>query len=194
MTDVLKLFSGGSSPFIITSPSANPASPQLEDTVFDGGQQPLLRKQKGSIYIPSGPGWGYGPGGYAGVSVPINNPYPNGRHYVVGLGYNTADGIWRTPFQTNVQSTLAYAVGGNYVCYTGTGIGVATDATRVWGFSSYTPIPNIGVIGQDCICIPNGDKGGGCTMQCFNISGWNGTSSPRAAYVSYLLFENTIGG
>ena len=186
---IVALDTGASSPFRILSPGRDPLNPALEDTIFDGSQQPLRKKQKGAISIPVGPGWGYGPGGYSAVSTPIASPYPSGRHYAVALGVLDSEGIYRTPFQQSIFSTLATS-GGSVNVYGGNGIGVGADASNVYGFSSYTPTPQIGTIGYIYIYFPGYPYG---YYRRFPVSGWTGGSTPRSATVHYLLFQNTIG-
>lgn len=182
MTDLVRLVSGATSPFRVLSGSANPATPLLEDTIFDGNQQPLRVKQKGVIHAPYGPGFASGFGAYGGASAPIANPIPDKRHYCLGLGYSTADNIRRTPSQDGSRATVMWITCTLVSYFTNSGIGVATDAANVWGFNNYAYRPVTGNAG----CAVCGKLG------CFPIVSTIGFTAPDV-FVSYLVLHNTIG-
>lgn len=49
----IRIGPGGSSPFMVVQPGANPANPNFDDIIFNGNHMPLRVMQKGNISVPS---------------------------------------------------------------------------------------------------------------------------------------------
>ena len=162
MKPILQLGEDGPSPFRILSSSANPENPSFSDVLFDANAQMMRVKQKGVIYVDTNPGFWDGPGCYAGRSVPIVNPHPTRRHIVLANGWlaNETSAKRMLPCQYGQTSEHLYTT-----YFAQNGIGVATDATSVWGI--------------------NCNSGKYNNYYNYYLSSY--------CYVSYLVLHNTIG-
>lgn len=184
MTDtVFVMDCNGASPFRILGPGSDPDNPGFDDLIFDGNQQPLRVKQKGSIYVGVNPGFWDGPGSYAGASTPIIDPHPTKRHLVLANGWaeSNTSSVRMLPRQfgyTKTRETSLY--------YEQEGIGVATDATKVWGLNHYSGKANWVYWYTEYMPMPGG---GNMELTHWRIDGYN----YNKCYVSYMVLRNVIG-
>lgn len=187
---VVRLIGGAVSPLRILGPGADPVNPDFQDIIFDGNQQPLRVKQKGTVTLGQGPGFYSGIGAYGGQPTPIANPKPGKRHLAIALG-NVGSSI-ATTRQTPGMSGNVLNGGSFYGAFSyfqNNGIGVATDETQVWCLNNFGSVPTLGTIGIMNIWID--DPSGGHYIQ-IGVIGITGFQA-RSATVSYLVFHNTIG-
>lgn len=186
----VQLVGGGASPLRLLGPGADPNNPSFSDVIFDGNQQPLRVKQKGTVIMSFGPGFSAGIGAYGGTSVPIANPHPTKRHMAIAIGnVGTSVGATRqTPGMSGQQVTGGSAYGA-FTFFQNNGIGVGTDPTKVWTLNNYGSVPVLGPIGTLAIYIPGYPTGHYIYSTVVGIVGFQA----RQATVSYLLFHNTIG-
>lgn len=187
---IVQMVGGAASPLRVLGPGADPANPDFQDIIFDGNQQPLRVKQKGTVTLGQGPGFYSGIGAYGGQPVPISNPKPGKRHLAIALG-NVGSSIAATR-QTPGMSGNQLTGGSSYGAFTyfqNNGIGVATDETQVWCLNNFGSVPVLGNIGTLWIWIDGFPEGHYIQVGVIGITGFQA----RSATVSYLVFHNTIG-
>lgn len=165
----------GASPFRVLGPNSDLNNPGFDDVIFDGNQQPLRVKQKGTIYVTVNPGFWDGPGCYAGVSTPIIDPHPTKRHLVLANGWQdtNSSSVRFLPRQFGYTRTREYDL-----FYAQEGIGVATDASKVWGLNHHSGLPLWTFWYADAMGFPH-----------FRITGY----TYHWCYVSYMVLRNVIG-